>query len=346
MRPRRVLVTGVSRPLGAEFAAMLSADPEIDNVVGVDTNPPLADLDRTQFVRADIRNPLIAKVIAASGIDTVVHLGVIATPVGPGGRTAMKETNVIGTMQLLAACQKAPTVRKLVLKSTTAVYGSSARDPSMFTEDTEPRSLPRGGYGKDAVEVEGYVRGFSRRRPDVAVTALRFANFIGPHIDSPLTRYLALPVVPTVLGFDPRLQLLHTDDALEVLRRATLGEHHGTFNVAGAGIVLLSQMVRRAGRASVPVASPAVTLVGNLIRRTRMIDFSSEQLGFLEHGRGVDITRLKTVFGYSPAYSTSEALDDYLNGPGFHRYLDPERIAALERGLLDLLTRRRLVRHA
>ena len=100
----------------------------------------------------------------------------------------MKEINVIGTMQLLAACQKAPSVRKLVVKSSTAVYGSSPRDPAMFTEDLEPNALARSGYAKDSVEVEGYVRGFARRRPDVAVTTLRFANFVGPKVRTPLTR--------------------------------------------------------------------------------------------------------------------------------------------------------------
>ena len=165
MQPRRVLVTGVSRYLGGEVARTLAADPAIDAVVGVDTVAPTADLGRTQFVRADIRNPMIAKVINTAGIDTVVHMNLIATPDGAGGRTAMKEINVIGTMQLLAACQKAPSVRKLVLKSTTAVYGSSARGPALFTEDCEPRELDRNGYSKDAIEVESYVRGFVRRRP-------------------------------------------------------------------------------------------------------------------------------------------------------------------------------------
>ena len=154
-------------------------------------------------------------------MDTVVHLNITATPRGAGGRASMKEMNVIGTMQLLAACQKSASVRRLVVKSTTAVYGSSSRDPALFTEETEPKALPRSGYAKDAVEVEGYVRGFARRRPDVTVGVLRFTNFIGPRIDSPLVRYLGLPVVPTILGFDPRVQLLHEDDALEVLRLAT-----------------------------------------------------------------------------------------------------------------------------
>ncbi len=121
----------------------------------------------------------------------------------------MKELNVIGTMQLLAACQKAPGCRHLVVKSTTTVYGASSRDPAMFTEDMEPRRAPRAGYAKDVAEIEGYVRGFARRRPDVRVTMIRCANVIGPHVVSPLTSYFRLPVIPTVLGFDPRLQFLH-----------------------------------------------------------------------------------------------------------------------------------------
>src|SRR3954464_484057 len=155
---RVVLITGVSRYLGGRLAALLAADPGIERVIGVDVVPPRQEVARTEFVRADIRNPIIAKVIASAQVDTVAHMSVIATPYGAGGRTAMKEINVIGTMQLLAACQRAPSVRKLVVKSTTAVYGSSSRDPALFAENMEPRSLPRSGYGKDSVEVEGYVR--------------------------------------------------------------------------------------------------------------------------------------------------------------------------------------------
>ena len=95
-------------------------------------------------------------------------------------------------MQLLAACQKAPSIRKLVVRSTCAVYGSSSRDPAVFTEDMEPKGLPSSGYAKDAVEIEGYVRGFGRRRPDVDITTLRFSNLIGPQIDAMLTRYFSI----------------------------------------------------------------------------------------------------------------------------------------------------------
>jgi UDP-glucose 4-epimerase len=222
----------------------------------------------------------------------------------------MKEMNVIGTMQLLAACQRSDSVRRLVVKSTTAVYGSSPRDPAVFTEDMTAKALPRGGYAKDAVEVEGYVRGFMRRRPDINVTVLRFANLVGPTVDSPLTRYLSLPVVPVAFGFDPRLQLLHEDDAIEVTRLATLNDRPGTYNVAGEGILLLSQAIRRAGRVAVPVLGPAVRVIGNLVRRR--VDASPEQRQFVNFGRVVDVTRLRTQLSYQPWYSTEAAFESML----------------------------------
>jgi UDP-glucose 4-epimerase len=138
-----VLVTGVSRDLGRRCARALAEHPSVRRVIGVDVTPPRGDVGDVSFVRADIRNPVIAKVIAKEDVDTVVHMSVIATPGSSGGRTTMKEHNVIGTMQLLAACQKAPSVTDLVVKSTTTVYGASNRDPAMFTEDMNPRGAPR-----------------------------------------------------------------------------------------------------------------------------------------------------------------------------------------------------------
>ena len=306
-----VLVTGVSRDLGRRFARAAVADPAVDRVIGVDVVPPRGDIGEVSFVRADIRNPVIAKVIAKEDVDTVVHMSVIATPGSAGGRNTMKELNVIGTMQLLAACQKAPGLRHLVVKSTTTVYGASNRDPAMFTEDMEPRRLPRSGYAKDVAEVEGYVRGFARRRPDVRVTMIRAANVIGPHVSSPLTSYFRLPVVPTVLGHDPRLQFLHERDLVGVLRHAVVHDVAGTFNVAGDGVLVLSQALRRLQRASVPMPGPVVGNLGSVLRSARVADFSPEQLGLLTYGRGVDTTRMREVLGFEPQFTTAEALADF-----------------------------------
>ncbi|WP_138761120.1 NAD-dependent epimerase/dehydratase family protein [Modestobacter altitudinis] len=319
MPPAVVLVTGVSRWLGGALAAELAADPAIGRVIGVDTVPPapevLRHLGRTEFVRADIRSPLIAKVIESASVDTVVHMNISATPAAAGGRVSMKELNVIGTMQLLAACQRSPAVERLVLKSTSAVYGASPRDPAVFTEAMQARRVPAGGFAQDSLDIEGYVRSFARRRPDVGVAVLRFTNLIGPRIDSLLSGFLRMPVVPTALGYDARVQLLHEDDAVAVLRQAALGDFVGTVNVGASGTVLLSQAIRRLGRVPLPVPQPAMGTVRKLARRVRLVDgsveWSPEQMRLLNFGRVVDTRVLREEFGYTPRYSTAEALADY-----------------------------------
>ncbi len=337
---RVVLVTGVSRELGGRLASLLTAEPGVDRVIGVDVAPPRQALDPVVFVRADIRSPVVAKVIADQGVDTVVHMGVIDAPHGAGGRAAMKEINVIGTMQLIAACQQAPTLRSLVVKSSSAVYGASPQDPAMFSEEMEPRHVPRSGYGKDSVEVEGYARGFARRRPGVRVVLLRCASVVSPRVDTPLTRYLSLPVVPTVLGFDPRLQFCHEDDALAALRQATLSDAEGTINVAGDGILMLSQALRRMGRPAVPVPAPAVGTVAALLRRTGVLDFSAEQVSLLTYGRGMDTSRMRDTLAFTPAYTTAQAFDDFA-GSAAEGVLHAGRVMAVEHRVHSLLTGRR-----
>jgi UDP-glucose 4-epimerase len=309
-----VLVTGVAGDLGRRFAAQVSRSPEVQRVIGVDVVPPRGDLAGVDFVRADIRNPVIAKVIVRERVETVVHTSVAATAAASAAadaRTSTKELNVIGTMQLLAACQQAPDLRKLVLKSSAAFYGASNRDPALFTEDMSAKRLPGSGFAKDINEVEAYTRGFARRRPDVAVTMLRFANVIGPLITSAMTGYFRLPIIPTVLGFNPRLQFLHEQDALDVLEHATVTETAGTFNVAGDGILSLAQAVRRIGRPSLPLPGFVVPRFGSAIRQTHVADFSPEQVAFLTYGRGLDTTRMRSMLGFEPSFTTAQALADF-----------------------------------
>ena len=331
MPPSVVLVTGVSRFLGGHLAARLAADPVIDRVLGVDTVPPPRDLlrrmGRAEFVRADIRNPLIAKVIARAEVDTVVHASLIADPARAGGRTAMKEMNVIGTMQLLAACQKAPSVRRMVLKCTTAVYGSSPRDPALFTEDDDARrTLPvrrlRQGRRRDR-GLRARVRPppARRRRSPCCGSPTSSARASTP----PLTRYFALPVVPTVLGYDARLQLLHEEDALAVLTRAAQrGASPASFNVAADGVLLLSQAIRRAGRVPLPVPGargrrrqPGCSAgAGSPTSRRSRCGSSTSAGSSTPPG-------CATQFGFTPRWTTVQAFDDFVRGRALRPVLDP-----------------------
>jgi UDP-glucose 4-epimerase len=304
MAPKVVLVTGVADQLGGQLAAQLSADPSIDRVLGVDTAPPVVENTRVEFVRMDIRGSRITKVIDSAKVDTVVHAA--PRPSVGSRRAAIKELNVIGTMRLLSACQRARSVRKLVVKSTAEVYGSSASSPAVFTEQDAPEK------GPESVEIEAYVRGFARRRPDVALTVIRLADVIGPGVDNALARYFSLPMVPTVLGFDARVQLLHVLDALAVLRRATTHDLPGVFNAGGDGVLMLSQAIRRAGRVPLPMPRAAIGTATRLAGGR--VELSSGQARLLNYGRVIDTTRLKTTFGFTPQWTTAAAFDDYVRG--------------------------------
>ncbi|RKN44202.1 NAD-dependent epimerase/dehydratase family protein [Micromonospora endolithica] len=331
--PGVVVVTGVSRYLGAHVAARLAADPRIERVIGVDPPEPGAEftdlLDRVERIRVDAGS--IGGLLADLDVDAVVHLALVSSPDPQhGGRSAMKDQNVIGTMQLLAACQRAPRLRKLVVRSSTAAYGASFRDPAVFTEDTEPREVPRGGFGRDILDIEGYVRGFRRRRPGTTVTVLRFAPFIGSTADTTLTRYFSQPLVPTVFGRDPRLQFLHFDDALEVLHRSIVEDHSGTFNVAGPGVLALSQAIRRAGRVALPVLEPGLSGAAALARSLGFGRVGLDQVDLFVHGRVVDTGRLEREFGFTPR-STAAAFEDFIAAHRGGAVVSRDQLAVAER---------------
>jgi UDP-glucose 4-epimerase len=338
--PRTVLVTGAGRPLGAQLAARLALDPRIEEIIAIDAVPPNAAAaailpSRVTFVQADTRTAEPAKILITSGAEAVVHLAIVSTADGhSAGRSGMKEQNVIGTMQLLAACQQAPTLRKVVVRSSTAAYGASFRDPAVFTESTEPREVPRGGFARDVLDIEGYVRGFRRRRPDIAATVLRFAPFVGELANTTLTRYFGQPVVPTVFGRDPRLQFVHVDDAMEILYRAVAEDHPGTYNVAGAGTITLSQAVRRAGRIAMPILEPGMSALAGFARGIAPRGFSLDQLDLFVHGRVVDTSRLVAEFRFEPR-STPVAFADFLRGHAGGEVLPGEAVRAAEHVILE-----------
>lgn len=333
--PKVVLVTGACRFLGGYLTARLAQNPNIEKVIAVDAITPSKDLmrrmGRSDFVRADIRNPFIGKVIRNENVDTVVHAAAASYAPRSGGRATLKELNVMGAMQLFAACQKAPSVRRVVLKSTSEVYGSDALDPVMFTEDSSARRSSREGFARDSNDIEGYARGLGRRRPDIAVTILRLANLIGPAMDTALSRYLAGPVVPTVLGHDARLQLLHEQDALGALERATMARQPGTFNVGASGVIMMSQAIRRSGRVGIAMPSLGLRPLYALLGSARGREFTRDHIDYISFGRVMDTTRMRNELGYQPKWTTMEAFDDYVRGRGLMPIIDPRWVRSVER---------------
>jgi UDP-glucose 4-epimerase len=308
---RRVLITGVSGYWGAELARRLERADGIDYIAGLDVRPPGADLERTEFIRADIRNPLIAKLLPQTEVDTVVHCDVLLAPEPGKAREQLHDINVIGSLQLLAACEKCPTVKTILVRGSAAIYGAEPNAPQFFTEAMARRFPLRTRFQRDVGELENYFDNFSRRYPEVTVMMLRYQPTLGTDIDSPLTRLLRQPVVPVQLGYDPLLQFVHADDAVGALEAAVHRPARGPVNVAGEGSVSLIRMLRMAGKVPLPVPAPMFAPALSAGRRLGLPRLPEEAVLWLRNGVTLDCTRLVEEVGFRPR-STLDAVQDFV----------------------------------
>jgi UDP-glucose 4-epimerase len=310
--PRRVVVIGVATELGSELARRLERDPSIDYVGGIDTEPPAAELERTEIIEADIRSPILSRLLPGTRADTVVHCGILLYPEPGKPERALHDINVIGTLQLLAACERTPTLERLVVRASAAVYGCEGAAPYFFTEELARKMPLRTRFQRDISELEDYLFNFARRHPAVTCCVLRYQPDIGPAVSTPLGRYLTLPVVPTQLGYDPRLQLLHAEDAIGALKAATTRPVRGPVNVAPSGSISLSRALRLARRPSLPVPHPLFEpALARLGRRLGVGGLYGDAVRFLRYGRGVDNRRLREDLGYQPRFDAEGTVRDF-----------------------------------
>jgi UDP-glucose 4-epimerase len=308
---RRVLITGVGSHVGSLLAQRLERDPEVEHVVGLDTRRPKVALERTEVIEADIRDPEIARLIPPTGADTLVHEQIVRQPGPRMSPRAMHDVNVIGTLQLLAACERTPTLRTIVVRGSAGVYGAEPHAPQFFKEEMARLFPLRTRFQRDVAEIENYFDTYARRHSAVSCTMLRYQPAIGRGLRTQMTRYLSQPVCPTFMGFDPRIQLVDIDDALEALVAAVRNPVRGAVNVACPGTIGLARMIRLAGKRALPIAAPLFGAVTSTGRRLGLDTQSDDFERLLHYGRGVDTRRLTDEVGYTPRRSTVEAVESW-----------------------------------
>jgi UDP-glucose 4-epimerase len=307
MDSRRILVTGLSTYWGGRLAQALEAFPEVEAVIGVDNEEPQVELERTEYVKVGAQHALLRRVVEAAEIDTVVDTRLV-TDSSRTSPSKAHENNVIGTMNILAACSgKDSPVRKFVFKSSTHWYGCEQDDPAFFDETMARPHPPRTPIERDIVEAEASVNEFAERHPDSAVTILRFANVLGPDVRTSHIDLFSLPAVPMILGFDPRYQFVHEDDVVHALEHVARHEVPGVFNVAGDGVLSLTEVAGLLGKPYAPVLPPWGTGLAATALRRLGVRIPPEALAQLRFGRGVDNRRLKAA-GFQYGYTTREAV--------------------------------------
>jgi len=315
---RRILVTGVSTYWGGRLARALEAFPEVEAVIGVDNEEPQVELERTEYVKVGAQHALLRRVVEAAEIDTVVDTRLV---VDSSTTTTAKahENNVIGTMNILAACSgpNSP-VRKVVFKSSTHFYGCEQDDPAFFDETMRRPHPPRTPIERDIVEAEASLGEFAERNPQAAVTILRFANVLGPDVRTSHVDLFSLPVVPMILGFDPRYQFVHEDDVVHALEHGVKHRAPGVFNVAGDGVLALSEVAGLLGKRYAPVLPPWGTGLALGTLRRLGLRIPPEAMNQLRFGRGVDNRRFKAA-GFHYQHTSRETVQRF----GEHLRLHP-----------------------
>jgi UDP-glucose 4-epimerase len=307
---KRVLITGLATFWGGRVAQALEADPSVEVIVGLDRFEPTVQLERTEYVRSDESYSILNRIVKAAKIDTIIHTFLVVDSTQMRSRT-IHEINVIGTMNLFAAAS-APgsTVRNVIVKSSTLVYGASPQDPVWFSEETRRSKPPKNMVERSLLEVESYVRDFAVDNPHVMVSMLRFSNVLGPDITTPLAKALELPLVPCIFGFDPRFQFVHETDVVRAILFVLQQKVQGIYNVAGDGLLPWSEVASICGRRTVPMPPVGVGLLSRPLAWLG-VELPPELLDLLRHGRGVDNRRLKRA-GFDYRYTSAGTVADYV----------------------------------
>ncbi len=302
MKSKRILITGLSTYWGGRLAQALEGDERIDALVGVDNEEPSVELERTEYVKVGTQHALLRRVVEAAEIDTVVDTRLVVDSATTSPRKA-HENNVIGTMNILAACTGPDSpVEKLVFKSSAHFYGCEQDDPAFFDESMGRPHAPRTPIERDIVEAEASLRDFAEKNPMVDVTVLRFANVLGPAVRTSHIALLSRAAVPMILGFDPRYQFVHEDDVVHALEHAVQRELPGAFNVAGDGVLALSEVAGLLNKPYAPILPPWGTGLATAALKRLGLRVPPEMLNQLRFGRGLDNRRYKAAgfrFGHT-----------------------------------------------
>jgi UDP-glucose 4-epimerase len=317
---RSVALTGVRTFLGRSLLKLLEEDDSVRRLVVIDSDSPVslarpegparrsagAKLRSYAVDRAQPSAPArIAEILAAEDVDTLFHLGFLESPT----RNVVwaHELESVGTLHVLNACRERP-VQKLVLGSSSALYGPHFDNPNFLVESHPLRGLAGVPFLNDKIDAERQVEAYARDHRDASVSVLRFAPLLGPTVDTYVTRWLTQGVVPTLLGYDPLIQFVHEVDALAALKLTLDREVSGVFNIVGDGVLPMSTVVKLLGQRTVPLPHFVAEGVLDLLWKTGAARVPAPMLRFLRYLCVADGERAKRVLGFLPGYTTREAV--------------------------------------
>lgn len=308
-----IALTGTAGFVGSSLLRELEADPRYKHIVAIDHRKPPFETKKTKFYRLSLTDTLadasLLEIFKKENVDTVVHAAFPVSP--PQDLTWAHELVSVGTMYVLDACA-AKKIRKLVMASTTEVYGAHPTNPNFLSENHPLRGGFKSRFLRDKIEAENQVRKFSEKHPETIVTVLRPCTILGPHIRNYKTNFLQKSVLTTVMGYDPLFQFVHEEDVIQAFKTVIEKDFPGTFNIVGDGVMPLSKVLHLTGKVAIPVPAPLLYPAVQLMWYANIFPAPSSRLDFLKYILVADGERAKKVMGFKPRYSTKEVLLSFI----------------------------------
>lgn len=309
----RIAITGTSSFLGGRLLRRLAEKQGPDGVVSVDIASPPATLHGVRRRLVDFTEPVsdqrLLDVFKEEEVSTVVHMAFFTDPRRDAAHA--HELESIGTLNLLAAAAAAG-VEHVVLRSFTAVYGARGQNPNFLTEDRPLQPNHSLAWIRDKLEAEQHAAGFAKRYPSLGITVLRFAPLLGPGVRTFYTRIFDRRVVGVVMGYDPLVQFLHPDDALDALEAALEKAPRGPINVVPRASISLLTALHLAQKVPLPVPHPVAYATSDLLWAAGLGEAPGWFVDYVRFLFVADGEKAKRELGFAARYSSREALEEYL----------------------------------
>jgi len=272
-RPRKVVVTGIAGRLGRVLARRLHRDGRY-HVIGIDRREFLGRPKDIEHIQVDLRSKKAADVFRHGDVDALIHLGVMHDP--RASKHEHHSWNVAGTSKLLENCLKYR-VPKVVVLSSANVYGPRPDNAQFLSEDAPLMGSQDFPQIRDLIEVDHLASSFFWRAREIDTVILRPVHILGG-VHNAASNYLRLPFVPTLLGFDPMVQVIHEHDVAAAILCALRPTVRGIFNIVGPGELPLSAILRELGRPQLPVPHPVAKPFLDVLWRTGLTSFPVPEL--------------------------------------------------------------------
>ena len=318
--PSVIAVTGLKTFVGQQLLERLVVREPSMRVIGIDQRRPFRLDGRVRFHRVDLSEPTadgrLAEILRRERVDVVVHTAFRREPTPD--LEMDHEVETIGSLHVMNACAAAK-VRRLVVVSSTMLYGPRPDNPNFLSEDHPLHGHPDAHCVQNRVEMESLLSRWAVRHPDTEVTVLRACWMLGPNHWDRVIRYFSLPVVPMVLGYDPLIQFVHEDDVLHAFETAALTSMPGVYNLVGRGVLPLSTAVRLAGKRILQLPATALYRMAYYPAQSQTGDPPAGFYDYLRYLWVADGARGWDAFG-EPVYTSKEAWISFISARRMRRY--------------------------